>query len=212
MPPEPSDEPEVFFEREDIGLTGRFWAWYELRMPTIWSVILPLVLIPAPAALSYVVLPEAAPKIWGVGLLAIVAIDGALGVGFAADLTWWVVLGCVMWTETLVLLWLLRNLDLLRAWPRFDRFIRKREAKAIRAYRKRQWMRKSHVLGVAIFVFLPLSSGIFAGALVGKFTGLSNPRTFVAVMAGTFVWAALLSVAFYFSIDFVQEWVDAVTP
>lgn len=174
--------------------------------------MLPILLAPAPLLLAALQAPDAVPKLSSILPLVVFALDVALLTGLCLQLKWWVVLGAALWMELMLLVWLMRNLDLLRRWRRFDRFVRRREAQAAQIYDRRHWIRRFHFWGVVGMTFLPLNTGIFTGVFIGKVTGLSDRTTVGAVFLGTTLWASFLTAVFALSVRTALDALSKVLP
>lgn len=186
------------------------WSWYSRRFPPWATLTIPVLLATVPTILASILLPQAVPKIWAMQVIVIFALDAAVVAGIVSQLTWWLVLGVILWMEFLFLIWLLANLRVLRRVPRLNRFFAKQELKAARLYQRKRWIRRFHFLGVMVFVFLPLNSGIIAGVLVGKLTGLRDSRVIAAVYLGTILWASLLTWATVLGVHLLEPVLDNI--
>lgn len=123
---------------------------------------------------------------------AVFGVDVSAVAGLAAGFTWWYVFAWVMWGQMLLCAFLLWNLSFLRRWERADRFFRDKELRARRVYQTRPWMRKFHFWGLTLFTVMPVGSGIYLGVAIGKYTGMPDAKTWLALMLGTAVWLFLL--------------------
>jgi uncharacterized membrane protein len=98
------------------------------------------------------------------------------------------------------------NLDLLERIPRLGAFLHRARVGAVRTLRSHPWIRRLAVLGVALFVLMPLpGSGSLGGAMVARLIGLTRWVTFL-VCAGA---GALVSVVYAFSGDKLAQWLQA---
>jgi uncharacterized membrane protein len=187
------------------------WAWYTRRLPTWLGLVLPLLLLPAPLVL----LGLRGGGVWAAATVqatAVVSLEGALLLGLTVfRMDWWLALALVLYVELLYLVWLLRNVRVLRRWRRVARFLERREAAVVRLHRGRPWLRRSHRLGVTLVVLLPLNTGVLTGVLLGKATGLSDRATLGAVFLGILGWSIVLTAVVVFSLDRLVPWVRGLT-
>lgn len=182
------------------------WAWYLATFSAPVGFILPLALMLVPAAVISALYPDAAAKMVAFSVTLPFALDVGMIVGLQAGFKPWIVLVTTYWVEFLLLVWLMRNLNLLRRWPRFDGVLKRQEKKAVRLYEVHRWVRRFHVLGVATFVFLPFSTGVFVGILLGKLTGMPDRRALLAVYLGTIVWSAIFVWAGGHALEWINAW------
>lgn len=195
---------ESFWNRVDP------WRWYQERIPAWVAFFLPIVLVPIPILLALIEQPEVIPKLWLIQLLTLLALDVAIVSGLLLNLHWWVVLSVILWMEFLLLVWLVRNLEIIRRWPPANRFLQRREARALRMYQQRTWIRRLHFWGIVAITFLPFGTGIWVSTFVGKVTGMSDRVLIGAVYFGTVLWSAFVTWVFAFSIEFAQPWIEKV--
>jgi uncharacterized membrane protein len=182
------------------------WRWYTQRLPPAVSLVLPVALAPLPIVAAWWLLPQAVAQVAQVTVLTPFAMDVAIGVGVAYRLAWWLIAGIVLWVQLLLLLWVVRNIELLRAWRRLDGFLRRQEVRAARVYQRRAWMRRFHFVGIMVFVFLPVNSGVFTGVILGKLTGMSDRRLVGAIYTGTVLWVVLLTLAGTAAEFWIRRW------
>lgn len=89
--------------------------------------------------------------------------------------------------SALILLWVAR-LELL---PVIGPALRRAHAEAHEALRVYPGLRRMAVLGIALFVFVPIpGSGALTGTLIGQIVGLSRPTGFLTVAVGAGVACA----------------------
>lgn len=182
------------------------WVWYTERIPPWAAFMAPLILLPAPVLLAALVSPDAVPRVWQLELAALIGLQASIPLGISFRLEPWFILACSLWVQFLLLIWIVRNVELLRRWKRFDRFLRRQEEKALQTYDRKPWLRKFHFLGLTLFIFMPLASGLFTGVFIGKLTGMSDRRMAASIFLGTVLWALL----FVYVGDFVGDYLSRV--
>lgn len=138
---------------------------------------------------------------------ALLGVDVSVVAGLAAGLHWWYIFLWVMWGQMLLTAFLLWNLRFLRRWKRADAWFTRREARAIVAYERHAWLRKFHFWGLMFFTILPIGSGVYIGVLIGKYTGLDDHKTWLALMIGTAIWLFLLV---YFGVHLWDRWIPHI--
>jgi uncharacterized membrane protein len=167
------------------------WYWYTERLPASLSLLLPLLLALAPLVLARLLDAALVAPVWQLELLALVGLQLAIPFGIFQHLAPWFILAIVLWIQFLLLVWLVRNIEILRQWGRVDRFFRRQEEKAARAYERHHWLRRFHFVGLVFFIFLPVGSGLVTGVFVGKLTGMTDRRLVASIFLGTLLWAVL---------------------
>lgn len=155
----------------------------------------------APILAAALVAPELVGPIWKLALAALLGIQAGVAVGLSLRLDPGFLLVIMLWVQFLFLIWVVRNIELMRVIGRVDRFFKRQEEKAARAYERRAWLRKFHFVGLAFFTFLPVGSGLLTGVFVGKITGMSDRRLVASIFLGTVVWA----VPFAYGTDAIVE-------
>lgn len=168
------------------------WSVYAERLPGWAGLFLPLVLAPAPVLVAAFVRPGAVAEVWSLVGAAVAGLQFAVPLGIAYRFPPWTLLGVVLWVQFLFLAWIVRNVELLRRWRKFDAFLRRKEEAAARTYAHHHWLRRFHFLGLIVFIFLPVGSGLLTGVFVGKLTGMSDRRLVAAIFLGTLLWAVVL--------------------
>jgi uncharacterized membrane protein len=168
------------------------------------SLSLPVILFLIPAGLLSWLRPDLAPGTWTFYSITVAGLDVGLGTAVVLNFEWWYILVWTMWSQALLAAFLLINMRLIRAWPRLDRFFARQELKALKAYEKHQWLRRFHFWGFCFFIVLPVGSGVYLGVVLGKMTGLDDRKTWLALMLGTAIWAAVLIFALIHAWDWAQ--------
>jgi len=169
------------------------WYWYTERLPPLVSLFIPLALVLLPLGLAALFAPSLVAPMWKLELLALAGIQLAVVYGVGVQLTPWFILVIVLWVQFLLLVWIVRNVELIRQWSRIDRFFQRQEEKAALAYERRHWLRRFHFVGLALFTFLPVGSGLVTGVFVGKLTGMSDRRLVASIFLGTVLWTILFT-------------------
>lgn len=189
----------------------RPWDWYK-QLSAGLGFVLPIVLAGVPVLVAELLFPGSAGKVVSLASTTIIAIDVAIVFGLCVQLKWWFVLAVVYWIEFLLLAWLIKNLDLLRRWRFMSAFLQRREDRALAAYQRHRWIRRFHFVGVMLFTFLPLGSGVFVGTFIGKVTGMPDRIVFLAVYLGTVLWASTVAIVIDLSLDSILEWIRKIAP
>jgi hypothetical protein len=115
-----------------------------------------------------------------------------LGPGVAAHADTFHVAAAVAYTSVLLAFVFSYNLDLFERIPRAGDWFRRVRLGMQEMLREHRWIRRLAVLGVGIFVLLPLpGSGSLGGSVVGRLLGLGPFRTFVATGTAGICVAAL---------------------
>ncbi len=184
---------------------ARLWRWFEDDIPPWVGFTLPLVCAFVPVILFAIFFPGLFGTIWSFAWLVPFAMDFAIVIGLGLNLKWHVVWAVTLWVQFFALVWFARNIDLLRRWDRFDKFVRRQEVRARSIYDRHHWVRKFHYTALVVFVFLPFSSGIIAGFLLGKLTGMHTRIALGAVFLGTVLWVSFLVWAGGYSVEWLQD-------
>jgi uncharacterized membrane protein len=143
------------------------------------------------AAITYLVAPaKLAGELVVAGLACLVGFGttvifskAALGSALEHATTWhlfWVVLYVTVVTG----FFYTYNLDLLHRVRWLGPKLKNARHNAVATLRERPWIRRWAMVGVAVFILLPLpGSGSFGGSLVGRLIGLTRLRCFLTVAA-----------------------------
>lgn len=169
------------------------WYWYTEVLPPGMSFFLPILLAPIPIVVAAIFETNLVGPVVQVIGATLVNPNAAIAYGFVIGLRPALALAIVLWIQLLLLVWVVRNVELLRRWKRFDRFLQKPEKRAQELYDRHHWLRKFHFAGMVVSVFLPFGTGILTGVFLGKLTGMSDRRLVTAIYVGTVLWLALLS-------------------
>jgi hypothetical protein len=140
---------------------------------------------------------------WGVaGQLLTATVASLLGLGPTVvfgpailpgiDLSPWELAALMTWTGAVVAALCSWNLDLLERIPRLGPFLASARRGAARSLRDHRWVRRLALLGVFVFVLLPLpGSGAMGGAIVARLVGLAPLAGFLIVSLACAAVAAI---------------------
>ena len=124
-------------------------------------------------------------SLFGLGTSVILG-PAAWGPNVLPDLSTWDLAWVVVWMSVATSFLFAYNLDLLHKVPVVGAWLSRARAGAVAQLHGRPWIRRSAMVGVGFFVFLPLpASGTIGGAIVGRIVGLSRLHCFLAVAVGS---------------------------
>jgi uncharacterized membrane protein len=153
---------------------------------------------------------------WGVaGQLLTATVASLLGLGptvvfgpavlSGIQLSTWELAALMTWTGTVVAALCSWNLDLLERIPRLGPFLASARRGAAHSLRDHRWVRRLALLGVFVFVLLPLpGSGAMGGAIVARLVGLTPLAGFLVVSLACAAVAAIYAV----SATALKNWLD----
>ncbi len=171
---------------------------YEATLPatgkdSLLSSVLSLLLPPLLAFLYYffcvLILPLEKALILG-GLMIIYYIppsgkESLIPLGIALGIPWWLIATSLALLDVLTSLFIILNIRLALRIPVLGPWISRFLGSGEEFMKKRPWIARWSVLGVAFFVFLPFQgTGGVGATLVGMLVGLSPSRILLAVALG----------------------------
>jgi uncharacterized membrane protein len=114
----------------------------------------------------------------------------ALGLGFS-PLFVMLFMGYMRVFGALFFVW---NLYWLRALPWLGKYVARAEAKGHAVWESRPWVRRLGLVGLALFVFLPVAgTGLVTGSVIGRLSGLDWFPTWMALSVGALLQLLLLT-------------------
>ncbi|MDI6856075.1 MAG: small multi-drug export protein [Candidatus Thermoplasmatota archaeon] len=89
------------------------------------------------------------------------------------------------------------NFDLLTKIPKLGKLVLKAEYKGYRALETHKWVKNLALLGVAVFVALPLyGTNAIIGTIVGRLIGLRPLNTWLATILGSILGAMIIAIIY----------------
>ncbi|MEW6070492.1 MAG: small multi-drug export protein [Candidatus Thermoplasmatota archaeon] len=89
------------------------------------------------------------------------------------------------------------NFDLLTKIPKFGKLVLKAEEKGYRALETYRWVKSLALLGVIIFVTVPLyGTNAIIGTIVGRLIGLKPLSTWIATLLGSILGALIIAIIY----------------
>lgn len=138
-----------------------------------------------------------------ISMVPVVELRGAIPYGIASGVEPW--LACLlsvvgnMLPVPFILLFIRKILQWMKRYPRLGRIARKLEA---RAERKSGTVRKSELIGLGIFVAIPLpGTGAWTGALIAALMEMRLKRALPAIFVGVLTAALIVTLVMVLGIE-----------
>lgn len=138
-----------------------------------------------------------------ISMIPVVELRGAIPYGIASGVGPW--LACLlsvvgnMLPVPFILLFIRKILQWMKRYPRLGRIARKLEA---RAERKSGKVRKSELIGLCIFVAIPLpGTGAWTGALIAALMEMRLKRALPAIFVGVLTAALIVTLVMVLGIE-----------
>lgn len=138
-----------------------------------------------------------------ISMIPVVELRGAIPYGIASGVAPW--LACLlsvvgnMLPVPFILLFIRKILQWMKRYPRLGRIARKLEA---RAERKSGKVRKSELIGLCIFVAIPLpGTGAWTGALIAALMEMRLKRALPAIFVGVLTAALIVTLVMVLGIE-----------
>lgn len=178
LPPAPTRTPRL--PAVDAEPTPARRRLYLLAPPALTAALLGAAFAFAPLALaSEIAIAAGASLVFGCG---VVLGRAALGAGTVASLSTWHLALVVLYMTVVTAFFFTFNLDLLQRVRRIGPRLRLARVNAVRTLAAHPWIRRFAMVGVGLFVLLPLpGSGSIGGSVVGRLTGLTRLACFATV-------------------------------
>lgn len=187
---DPFDAAEAATERTTMGWVRRFSRWLHVSPSGWWvKLLFPLAWLAGGALALTVVFWPLRYRIWSfVGIyFAPLGIETGIPYGlFLMDLHPLLLIAIVLYVDLFGGLFLVWNLDHLTRIPKVGGWITRVETKSAEKWAKHRRLRDLGVVGLGIFVMLPISgSGAIPGAIIGRLGGFPWGLTWLAIFVGS---------------------------
>ncbi|MBW3582505.1 MAG: small multi-drug export protein [Euryarchaeota archaeon] len=190
-PHDPFDRVEERTEVVWDKAVDRFAHVARLEGHEAWArFLLPLVAIALGALFLILFHPQDPLRMWT--FITVYFAPGGIEFGIPAGLALgldplWMV-AVVLYVDLFGPLWLVWNLDLVYRVPKVGKWFLKLETKAERSWSKRRRLRDLGVVGLGIYVMLPISaSGVIPSVILGRILGFPKGLVWLAVFVGSAV-------------------------
>jgi len=171
------------------GSLATYWGKEHSPVAVIIRLIIPVVLAFVYFFSTFLVLPFQESLILG-GLMLIYYIPPAgkesiIPIGIGLGIPWWIMAISLALLDVLTSLFMILNFSIALRIPVLGPWISRFLASGDNFMETHPWISKWSVLGVALFVLLPLQgTGGVGATLVGIITGLSPPKILLAIGCG----------------------------
>ncbi|MBP7121030.1 MAG: small multi-drug export protein [Methanolinea sp.] len=171
------------------GSLATYWGKEHSPVAVIIRLIIPVVLAFVYFFSTFLVLPFQESLILG-GLMLIYYVPPAgkesiIPIGIGLGIPWWIMAISLALLDILTSLFMILNFSIALRIPVLGPWISRFLASGDNFMETHPWISKWSVLGVALFVLLPLQgTGGVGATLVGIITGLSPPKILLAIGCG----------------------------
>lgn len=171
------------------GSLSTYWGKERSTAAIIIRLIIPVALAFAYFFSTFLVLPFQGSLLLG-GLMLIYYVPPAgkesiIPIGIGLGIPWWIMAVSLALLDVLTSLFMILNFNIALRIPVLGPWISRFLASGDEFMEKHSWISKWSVLGVALFVLLPLQgTGGVGATLVGIITGLSPPKILLAIGCG----------------------------
>ena len=125
----------------------------------------------------------------------------SIATGLILDIHPAALISFIIFTDADLSLFLVWNLDYAKKIPGIGKLVEGVEEGGEKAIRKYKWVKRRRVIGLVLFVMIPISwTGSAVGSIIGRLIGMTSLMTWLAVVIGSSFRSILLTTLIYIGV------------
>jgi len=185
----------------ELTVKGKVRMVIQMNKVALAKLLIPFALAGATVLFFLLFLPEEFGKYVAVfsvySFAPLIGMIAVIPTGFGLGIPPEALIAFIVYTDSVLALFLVWNFDYAKKIPGLGKLVKSVGEKGEEALRKYKWLKRFEFIGLVAFVIFPLQwTGAGVGSIVGRLIGMAPFMTWLAVILGTFIRSAILTLIY----------------